>query len=119
MASPWSNLTIHPATFSAPADRRDQLLTDADALAIRCRHRLPHRSAGSMTQAITIRRLGGPDVLEWGDVGVAADPGPGEIRVRQTAVGLNYADIYHRTGVYPLSLPAIPGIDGVGVVEAL
>lgn len=71
-----------------------------------------------MNYAITLRELGGPEVLQWGE---APEPrvSPGEIRIRQVAVGLNYADIYHRTGVYPLSLPAVPGIDGAGVVEAV
>ena len=57
--------------------------------------------------------------MSWGDVEIG-DPGPGEARIRQTAVGLNYIDIYQRTGLYKLpSLPAIIGMEGAGIVEAL
>lgn len=71
-----------------------------------------------MDGAILVRRTGGPEVLEWGrrDPGT---PGPGEVLVRHTAVGLNFIDVYHRTGLYPQPLPFTPGADGVGVVEAL
>jgi NADPH:quinone reductase len=72
-----------------------------------------------MTYAIRIHETGGPDVLKWEkyDPGV---PGPGEALIRQEAVGLNYIDVYHRTGLYPLpELPAIPGMEGAGVVEAV
>jgi NADPH2:quinone reductase len=61
---------------------------------------------------------GGPEVLRWEDVEVG-DPGPGQARVRQTAIGVNYIDIYHRTGLYPLSLPNGIGVEGAGVVEAV
>lgn len=72
-----------------------------------------------MTKAIRIHAPGGPEELRWEDVAVG-DPGPGEVRLRQTAVGLNYIDVYHRTGLYPLpSLPAVIGMEGAGVVEAL
>lgn len=72
-----------------------------------------------MTQAIRIHELGGPDVLTWESVDVR-EPGPGEALIRQTAVGLNYIDIYHRTGTYPLpSMPAILGNEAAGVVEFL
>ena len=57
--------------------------------------------------------------MSWGVVEVG-DPGPGEARIRQTAIGLNYVDVYHRTGLYKLAdLPAIIGMEGAGVVEAL
>lgn len=74
-----------------------------------------------MTKAIRIHRTGGPEVMVWQDADVG-DPGPGEVRVRQTAVGLNFLDIYHRAGTHhaPLDpLPATPGVEGVGVVIAL
>jgi NADPH2:quinone reductase len=62
---------------------------------------------------------GGPDVLRWEEV-VVAEPGAGEALIRQTAVGLNYIDIYHRTGLYPIGdLPATPGMEGAGEVLAL
>ena len=69
-----------------------------------------------MTHAIRIHRPGGPDAMVWEAVDVAA-PGPGEARLRQTAIGVNYIDIYYRTGLYPLDLPAVMGRSGFGVVE--
>jgi NADPH2:quinone reductase len=72
-----------------------------------------------MTKAIRVHVYGGPEVLQWEDVAVGA-PGPGEVRLRQTAVGLNFIDIYQRTGFYPQpSLPFIPGMEGAGVVTAI
>ena len=72
-----------------------------------------------MPKAIRFHKLGGPEVLAWEDVAVG-DPGPGEARVRHHAVGLNFIDIYFRTGLYPSpSLPAGLGSEGAGVVEAV
>ena len=72
-----------------------------------------------MPKAIRIHRTGGPDAMRWEDVEVGA-PGPGEIRIRHEAVGLNYIDVYFRTGLYPApSLPFSPGMEGAGVVEAV
>ncbi len=72
-----------------------------------------------MTSAIRIHEYGGPDVLKWEKVEVGA-PGPGEVKVRQTAIGLNYTDVYMRTGLYPQpTLPFIPGMEGAGVVTAV
>ena len=71
-----------------------------------------------MPKAIRIHEYGGPEVLRWEEVEVG-DPGPGQLRVRHAAVGLNYIDVYHRTGLYPL--PALPwtlGMEGAGRVEA-
>ena len=69
-----------------------------------------------MTKAIRIHETGGPDVLRWEDVEVGR-PGPGEVRIRHTAVGLNYIDTYQRSGLYPLSLPSGIGLEAAGVVE--
>jgi len=72
-----------------------------------------------MTKAIRIHETGGPDVLKWEDVEVGA-PGPGQARVRHSAIGLNYIDVYGRTGLYPLpSLPHVLGMEGAGTVEAI
>ena len=72
-----------------------------------------------MVKAIRIHRTGGPDAMRWEDVEVGA-PGPGEVRIRHEAVGLNYIDVYFRTGLYPApSLPFSPGMEGAGVVEAV
>ena len=72
-----------------------------------------------MTNAIRMHELGGPEVLVWESIDVPS-PGPGEALIRQTAVGLNYIDVYHRTGLYPVpSMPAIIGNEGAGVVEAV
>jgi NADPH2:quinone reductase len=69
-----------------------------------------------MDGAIVVSQLGGPEVLEWShkDPG---EPGPAEVLVRHTAVGLNFIDVYHRTGLYPMELPFTPGVEGAGVVE--
>ena len=72
-----------------------------------------------MPKAIRIHQTGGPDAMQWEDVEVGA-PGPGEIRIRHEAVGLNYIDVYFRTGLYPApSLPFSPGMEGAGVVDAV
>jgi NADPH2:quinone reductase len=72
-----------------------------------------------MPKAIRMYETGGPEVLKWEDVD-PGQPGPGEALVRHEAVGLNFIDIYHRSGLYPLpSLPATPGMEGAGVVEAV
>ena len=69
-------------------------------------------------KAIQISTHGGPEVLEWVELPVP-QPGPGQLLLRQTAIGLNYIDTYHRTGLYPVPMPFIPGMEAVGVVEAL
>lgn len=71
-----------------------------------------------MSHAIIVRRTGGPEVLGWESIAVA-DPGPGEVRVRQFASGLNYIDVYHRTGYYAQPLPFVPGVEGAGTIEAV
>lgn len=72
-----------------------------------------------MTKAIRIHKTGGPEVLKWEDVDVG-DPGEGEIRVKHTAVGLNYIDVYFRSGLYPgPELPFSVGLEACGVVEAV
>lgn len=72
-----------------------------------------------MAKAIRIHTPGGPEVLQWDEVAIPA-PQAGEVLLRQTAVGLNYIDVYHRTGLYPLGgYPASLGLEGCGVVEAL
>src|SRR5690606_41374429 len=71
-----------------------------------------------MAYAIRVHRHGAPDVLEWQAVEVAA-PGPGEVLVRHTAVGLNFFDVYERTGLYQAALPFTPGREAAGVVEAV
>lgn len=71
-----------------------------------------------MPKAIRIFKTGGPEVMEYIDVDVG-EPGPGEARVRQAACGLNYIDVYFRTGLYPQPLPAGLGMEGAGVVEAV
>jgi NADPH2:quinone reductase len=71
-----------------------------------------------MTKAIRIHEHGGPEVLRWEDVEVGA-PGPGQVRVKHSAIGLNYIDTYQRSGLYPLQLPLALGMEGAGVVEEL
>jgi NADPH2:quinone reductase len=71
-----------------------------------------------MPKAIRIHKNGGPEVLSWEDVEVG-DPGPGEVRIKHHAVGLNFIDVYFRTGLYPQPLPAGLGNEGAGVIEAV
>lgn len=72
-----------------------------------------------MPKAIRIHEKGGPEVLTWEPIEVGA-PGPGEALIAQTAVGLNFIDVYHRTGLYPVpAMPAIIGNEAAGVVEAV
>jgi NADPH:quinone reductase len=71
-----------------------------------------------MAYAIRVHRAGGPEVLQWEEVEIG-EPGPGQVRLRQEAVGLNYIDVYHRTGLYPQPLPFTPGVEGAGVVESV
>jgi len=69
-------------------------------------------------RAARISRTGGPDVIEWVEVELP-EPGPGEVRMRNTAVGLNFIDTYHRSGLYPVELPSGLGVEAAGVVEAV
>jgi NADPH:quinone reductase len=71
-----------------------------------------------MPHAIRFHRTGGPEVLAWEEVQLG-DPGPGQARIRHTVVGLNFIDVYHRTGLYPVALPSGLGGEGAGVVEAV
>lgn len=71
-----------------------------------------------MTHAIRIHRTGGPEVLQWEAVELPP-PATGEVRLRHHAVGLNFIDTYHRSGLYPLTLPSGLGMEGAGVVEAV
>lgn len=71
-----------------------------------------------MPHAIRIHEFGGPEVLRWEEVEVG-EPGPGQVKIRQQAAGLNFIDVYHRTGLYKQPLPFTPGVEGAGVVEAV
>ena len=71
-----------------------------------------------MPHAIRIHETGGPEVLKWEEVDVG-EPASGQIRIRQEAAGLNFIDVYHRTGLYPQPMPFTPGVEGAGVVEAV
>ncbi len=69
-------------------------------------------------KVVRMHRTGGPEVLTVEEMPVP-EPGPGEVLVRHHAIGLNFIDTYHRTGLYPVPLPAIPGLEGAGTVEAV
>jgi NADPH2:quinone reductase len=71
-----------------------------------------------MPHAIRFYKPGGPEVLVWEEIQLGR-PGPGEVRIRQTAVGVNFIDVYHRTGLYPLPLPSGLGGEGAGIVEEI
>ena len=71
-----------------------------------------------MAMAIRIHEPGGSDKMRWEEVSVG-DPGPDEVKLRQTVCGLNFIDVYHRTGLYPLEYPTALGMEAAGVVEAV
>jgi NADPH2:quinone reductase len=71
-----------------------------------------------MPHAIRVHEFGGPAKLRWDDVDTG-QPGPGQVLLRQEAAGLNFIDVYHRTGLYQQPLPFTPGVEGAGIVEAL
>src|SRR5256885_3114794 len=71
-----------------------------------------------MSHAIRIHKVGGPEVLQWEEVRVG-EPGSGQVKLKQEAAGLNFIDVYHRTGLYPQPLPFTPGVEGAGIVEAV
>ncbi len=71
-----------------------------------------------MTQTIQIRQFGGPEQMQLVDLPVG-EPGPGQIRIRHHAIGLNFIDVYQRTGLYPNALPLSLGMEGAGIVEAV
>lgn len=71
-----------------------------------------------MPHAIVVTQTGGPEVLKWGPIDLPA-PGSGEVRLRHTAVGLNFIDVYQRTGLYPMPLPFTPGLEAAGIIEEL
>ena len=71
-----------------------------------------------MNMAVQIKQPGGPEQMELVEVAVG-EPGPGEVRIRHKAVGLNYIDVYQRSGLYPLAMPLSLGMEGAGVIEAV
>ena len=71
-----------------------------------------------MPHAIRVHQTGGPEVLQWEEVEVG-EPGPGQVRLREEAAGLNFIDVYHRTGLYPQPMPFTPGVEGAGVIDAI
>ena len=71
-----------------------------------------------MTKAIRYHKQGGPEVLQVDDIQVG-DPGQGQVRIRHTAIGVNFVDTYQRSGLYPMQLPQVGGNEGAGVVEAV
>jgi NADPH:quinone reductase len=71
-----------------------------------------------MAKAVRYHKQGGPEVLQLDDVAVG-DPGPGQVRIRHTAIGVNFVDTYQRSGLYPMQLPAVAGNEAAGVVDAV
>jgi NADPH2:quinone reductase len=68
------------------------------------------------SRRIVVRHYGGPEQLALEDADCPA-PGPGEVRIRHSAIGLNFIDTYHRTGLYPATLPAVLGSEAAGVID--
>src|SRR5207253_1815692 len=90
----------------------------AELSVLRYKHKELRVCGDLMPHAIQIRQTGGPEVLNWTPIKVG-EPGSGQVRLRQAAAGLNYIDVYHRTGYYSQPLPFIPGLEGAGIVEAI
>jgi NADPH2:quinone reductase len=74
--------------------------------------------SSTVAKAVRIERFGGPEEMKLVDVSVG-EPGPGEIRIRHKAVGLNFIDVYQRTGMYPLPLPLNMGMEASGIIDAV
>jgi NADPH2:quinone reductase len=72
----------------------------------------------NMVKGIKVHQVGGPEVLKWEDIEVK-EPGEGEVKVKHTAVGVNYIDVNYRNGAYSTSTPFIPGFEAAGVVTAV
>ena len=99
--------------MKAISARRRAARAGRGAAATRRRHR---PSAPIDCNGVVLERYGGPEVLKWERLS-APPPGPGEVRLRQTAIGVNFIDVYFRTGYYALRQPpAVPGLEGAGVV---
>src|SRR5436190_20816907 len=71
-----------------------------------------------MAKAVRFHKQGGPEVMQYDDIQVG-DPGPGQARIRHTAIGVNFVDVYQRSGLYPMQLPGVAGNEGAGVVDAV
>ena len=71
-----------------------------------------------MAKAVRYHKQGGPEVLQLDDVQVG-EPGAGQVRIRHTAIGVNFVDTYQRSGLYPMQLPAVAGNEAAGVVDAV
>jgi len=71
-----------------------------------------------MAKAMRFHKQGGPEVMQYDDVQVG-DPGPGQVRIRHTAIGVNFVDVYQRSGLYPMQLPMVAGNEAAGVVDAV
>ncbi|HEY0836381.1 MAG TPA: SRPBCC family protein, partial [Azospirillum sp.] len=109
---------IYEAGFSALSAH---LRGDTDKPSPAQRGRVPERSEGRVgeSDAIVVRAYGGPEVMQWTRVPVPP-PGPGEVTIRHAAVGVNFIDVYCRTGYFRLlQPPGVPGMEGAGVVEAV
>ncbi len=100
-----------PATMLRPAGRDDQLRERSTNRRTLCGH-------GGFMKAIRVDRFGGPEVLRPVEIS-DPQPGPGQLLVRVEAAGVNYIDVYQRTGLYPNPLPYTPGLEGAGVVEGV
>src|SRR4249919_431937 len=103
------NSEMHVATCEAPrrCDPYSHIITST-----------PNQETQIMAKAVRQYEAGGPDVLRYEDVEVG-DPGPGQVRLRHVAVGLNYADTYFRNGTYAVPMPSGLGVEAAGVVVAI
>lgn len=109
----------HQASGEAePGSHCAMIVSAGEAFAVLLAHVKITARGRTMTSAIRVHETGGPEVLKWEQVSVA-EPGPGQVRLRHGAVGLNFIDVYFRIGLYPTELPFTPGLEASGVVEAV
>src|SRR4051812_23460287 len=101
-----------------PADTTPGADTSTQTRASAARPRRTRKKETRMAKGIRFYETGGPEVLHWEALPVG-DPGPGQVRIRHAAVGLNFADTYFRSGLYPAALPAGMGVEAAGVIEAV
>src|SRR5687767_15581609 len=92
---------------------------DAGASSARRSHRVTDKTEQSMSYSMRVHAYGGPEALIWEEVAIG-EPGAGQAKIQHQAVGLNFLDVYHRTGLYKQpAMPFVPGSEGAGIVLAV
>ncbi|VAI25742.1 quinone oxidoreductase-like [Triticum dicoccoides] len=114
----FQSVSFSPSPAATPVAFTPRRSNSHPAARLRLRCCCSTGDPAAMVKAIRVHELGGPEALRWEEVEVG-EPGDGEIRIRNTAIGVNFIDVYFRKGVYPAPLPFTPGMEAVGVVTAV